>query len=111
MKTKPKPVHPRGYKLTQNQKRFIHEYDADRIGSNYWINIGLPENVAKRLTILGKRFSNSSSPCATGARLLISAAMLHRKDTESNIAAMVHYILAEGFHSLGSYCEGAIPAQ
>jgi hypothetical protein len=86
----------------------IRESNSDLVWSNYWIKIGLTPNTVKALTALGKRFGCTKSPCAVTARYLISLALLRPADTEAKLGALLKYIDAEGFTTLGGYCDHAI---
>jgi len=63
------------------------------------------EDSVKALTRLGKSWTNSTSPCATAARFLICLGLLNEDETESKLDALFHYIKAEGFRTLGVYCD------
>jgi hypothetical protein len=83
----------------------IREEDSDYITTNYYIKIGLTRGEVKALTRLGKSWTNSTSPCATAARFLICLGLLNEDETESKLDALFHYIKAEGFRTLGVYCD------
>jgi hypothetical protein len=87
------------------------ESSGDWITGNYWIQIGLTNSQVRAITRLGKRWSIRERPCATMAKYLISLALLNPKETEAKLAALVRYIEAEGFNSLGCYCDDVMRAQ
>lgn len=84
------------------------EYSGDWIAGNCWVKIGLTRSQVKALTVFGKRWGCKTKPCSVMARHLISLALLHQEDTEAKLGALLNYIKAEGFHSLGSYCDHAM---
>jgi hypothetical protein len=86
----------------------VMEYSGDLITSNYWVKVGLTRNQVRALKALARKWNCRESPCAGIARHLVSLALIHIGDTERKMAALLKYIEAEGFHSLGSYCERAI---
>ena len=92
-------------------KPTIRESEGDWITTNHWIQIGLLRSQVKALTLLGKRWSNSKSPCATAARLLISIGLLNEDETELKLNALISYMQAEGFGTLGKYCDGVMRAK
>jgi hypothetical protein len=89
----------------------ILEHEGDMLTTNHWIQIGLLRSQVKALTRLGKRWSTSKSPCASAARILISLGLLNEDETESKLLAVGDYMKAEGFHTLGMYCEGVMRAK
>ena len=94
----------------RKQRRPIIESEGDWVTANCWIKIGLTKLQVKTLTRLGREWSNSTSPCATAARLLISLGLLNIGETESKLDSLFRYMKAEGFMTLGCYCEGAMRA-
>jgi hypothetical protein len=89
----------------------ILEYAGDEITGNYWIQIGLTNSQVRAITHLGKRWSFRGSPCATMARYLISLSLLNLEETQAKLVALTRYIKAEGFNSLGKYCDHVMQAQ
>ena len=89
----------------------VLECEGDCITGNYWIQIGLTKSQVRAITGMGKRWSIRGSPCATMARHLISLALLNLEDTEAKLKVLVRYIEAEGFNSLGCYCDHVMRAQ
>ena len=87
------------------------ECDGDMIATNHWIQIGLTRVQVRAITRLGKRWSIPKSPCATMARRLISLSLLNLEETQAKLVALTKYIEAEGFHSLGCYCDRVMRAQ
>ena len=87
------------------------ECDGDWITGNYWIQVGLTNSQVRAITRLGKRWRVRKAPCATMARYLISLALLNPEDTQAKLEALTKYIEAEGFNSLGSYCDDVMRAQ
>ena len=94
MKAKPVPV--------------IREEDSDLITANYYIKIGLTASQMKALTRIGKAHTNSTSPCAAAARALIALGLLNEAETKARLYKLGHYLKAEGFYSLGMYCDTAM---
>jgi hypothetical protein len=93
------------------QRGQIMESEGDWITGNYWIQIGLTNSQVRAITRLGKRWSIRGSPCATMARYLISLGLLNLEETQAKLVALARYIKAEGFHSLGHYCDHVMRAQ
>jgi hypothetical protein len=87
------------------RKQPILESSGDDIEADFWIKVGLTISQVKVLTRLGKRWNARHAPCATMARHLISMALLNLGDTESRLSSLLKYIEAEGFLTLGTYCE------
>jgi hypothetical protein len=87
------------------------EYAGDWITGNYWIQVGLTKSQVRALTRLGKSGGIRKEPCATMARYLISLGLLNLKETQAKLDALTRYIAAEGFHSLGCYCDDVMRAQ
>jgi hypothetical protein len=87
------------------------ECAGDDITGNYWIQIGLTNSQVRAITHLGKRWSIRGSPCATIARFLISLGLLNLEETQAKLVALTRYIKAEGFQSLGYYCDHVMRAQ
>lgn len=112
MKTKHPDKTARGTLAKKAVRRAqIMESASDWITGNYWIQIGLTKSQVRAITRMGKRWSIQKSPCATMARYLISLSLLNLKDTEAKLGALTKYIEAEGFSSLGCYCEDVMRAQ
>ena len=105
-----KPAH-RAPAKTAVQRSEVLEHAGDMITGNHWIQIGLTRSQVRAITRLGKRWSIQKSPCATMARHLISLALLNLAETEAKLEALTRYIEAEGFHSLGTYCDDVMRAQ
>ena len=89
----------------------VLECEGDCITGNYWIQIGLTKSQVRAITRLGKSWSIRGSPCATMARYLISLCLLNLEDTQAKLVALTRYIKAEGFHSLGHYCDHVVQTQ
>jgi hypothetical protein len=89
----------------------ILESEGDWIMGNYWIQIGLTNSQVRAITRLGKCWSVRKSPCATMARYLISLSLLNLEETQAKLGALTRYIEAEGFNSLGMYCDHVMRAQ
>jgi hypothetical protein len=87
------------------------EYAGDWITGNYWIRIGLTNRQVRAITRLGKRWRFRKAPCATMARYLVSLALLSAKETQAKLEALTRYMEAEGFNSLGKYCDDVMLAQ
>jgi hypothetical protein len=87
------------------------EYSGDWVCGNYWVKVGLTNSQVRAITRLGKRWSIRKAPCATMARYLISLALLNPEETQSKLEALTKYVEAEGFNSLGSYCDRVMRAQ
>ena len=87
------------------------ESASDWITGNYWIQIGLTKSQVRAITRLGKRWRIPKSPCATMARYLISLSLLNVEETFAKLEALTRYIEAEGFHSLGTYCDDVMKTQ
>ena len=89
----------------------VLECEGDCITGNYWIQIGLTKSQVRAITRLGKSWSIRGSPCATMARYLISLGLLNMEETQAKLVALARYIKAEGFQSLGHYCDHVMRAQ
>jgi hypothetical protein len=89
----------------------ILERDGDWISGNHWIQIGLTKSQVRAITRLGKRWTIKKSPCATMARYLISLGLLNLEETHAKLVALTRYIEAEGFLTLGCYCDHVMRAQ
>ena len=87
------------------------EYAGDEITGSYWIKIGLTNSQVRAITRLGKRWDIKKSPCASMARYLISLSLLNLDETQAKLVALTRYIKAEGFNSLGCYCDDVMRAQ
>jgi hypothetical protein len=96
---------------TAVQRSEVLEYAGDMLTGNHWIQIGLTRSQVRAITRLGKRWSIRKSPCATMARHLISLSLLNLAETEAKLEALTRYIKAEGFLSLGKYCNHVMRAQ
>ena len=96
---------------TAVQRSEVLEYAGDMITGNHWIQIGLTRSQVRAITRLGKRWDIGKSPCATMARHLISLSLLNLPETEAKLVALTRYIKAEGFLSLGCYCDHLMRAQ
>jgi hypothetical protein len=95
-------------KAEQKRHEVIMEESSDWITANYYVKIGLTRSQVKALTLFGKRWGCRKSPCAAMARYLVSLALIHQEDTEAKLAALLKYIEAEDFGTLGQYCDRAI---
>ena len=73
--------------------------------------MGLTRSQVRAITRLGKRWSFQKSPCAMMARYLISLGLLNLEETHEKLVALTRYIEAEGFNSLGCYCDNVMRAQ
>jgi hypothetical protein len=93
------------------RRRQVLEYEGDWITGNYWIKIGLTNSQVRAISRLAKRWSIRKSPCATMARYLISLPLLNLEETQAKLGALTRYIEAEGFNSLGMYCDHVMRAQ
>ena len=89
----------------------VLESSSDWITGNYWIQVGLTQSQVRAITRLGKRWSIQKSPCATMARYLISLGLLNLGQTQTKLEALTRYIKAEGFNSLGRYCDHVMRTQ
>jgi hypothetical protein len=89
----------------------VLESSGDIITGNHWIQVGLTRSQVRAITRLGKRWSIQKSPCATMARYLISLGLLNLDETQTKLEVLTRYIKAEGFHSLGYYCDRVMRAQ
>lgn len=90
------------------KRQTILERSGDWIVTNHWIQVGLTRAQVKLLTNLGKTWSLSKRPCAGMARHLIALALLDLEGTNARLRKLAQYLDAEGFNSLGLYCEGAM---
>src|ERR1035441_4235198 len=89
----------------------VLESSGDWITGNHWIQVGLTQNQVRAITRLGKRWSIQKSPCATMARYLISLGLLNLGQTQTKLETLTRYIEAEGFNSLGKYCDHVMRTQ
>ncbi len=87
------------------QRNHALECAGDMLTGNYWIQVGLTNSQVRAITRLGKRWSIPNAPCATLARHLISLGLLNLEETQAKLVALTKYMKAEGFHSLGVYCD------
>lgn len=95
------------------------EYASDWITPNHWIQIGLTRSQVRAITRLGKRWRRLEAagddlrnrPCATMARYLISLALLNPEETQTKLEYLTRYMAAEGFNTLGVYCDHVMRAQ
>ncbi|GEM_PF-2814370 len=95
----------------RQQPKLIEEPSGDLARANYWVKVGLLQSQVKALTRLGKRWTNSKSPCTQAARLLISLGLLNEADTEAKLRVLANYMESEGFQTLGQYCAGPMRAK
>ena len=107
------PLKPARRTLAKKTARPVQvlESDGDWITGNYWIKIGLTNSQVRAITRLGKRWTIRNSLCATMARYLISLSLLNLDETQAKLVALTRYIKAEGFNSLGCYCDDVMRAQ
>ena len=105
-----KTLHRPALKRALGREQILEVAD-DMIATNCYIKIGLTRSQVRAITRLGKRWSIQKSPCATMARHLISLSLLNLAETEAKLEALTRYIEAEGFHSLGTYCDDVMRAQ
>ena len=84
---------------------------GDWITGNYWIQLGLTKSQVRAITRLGKRYRITQSPCATMVRYLISLSLLNVEETQAKLESLCRYIEAEGFSSLGCYCDDVMRKQ
>jgi ribulose kinase len=107
------PLKPARRTLAKKTARPVQvlESAGDWITGDYWIKIGLTNSQVRAITRLGKRWNFRESPCATMARYLISLSLLNLEETQAKLVALTRYIEAEGFHSLGTYCDDVMRAQ
>jgi len=89
----------------------VLESQGDWVTGNCWIKIGLTNSQVRAITRLGKRWTIRNSPCATMARYLISLSLLNLDETQAKLVALTRYIEAEGFQTLGTYCDHVMRAQ
>ena len=106
----PKPARRTLAKKTERRGQVL-ESEGDWITGNHWIQVGLTRSQVRAITRLGKRWSVKKSPCATMARYLISLGLLNLDETQAKLEALTRYINAEGFSSLGHYCDHVMRAQ
>jgi hypothetical protein len=93
------------------QRNQVLECEGDMLTGNHWIQVGLTRSQVRAITRLGKRWSIQKSPCATMARHLISLGLLNLEETQEKLVALTKYMEAEGFSSLGEYCDQVMRAQ
>src|ERR1039457_455267 len=93
------------------QRNQVLECAGDMLTGNHWIQVGLTRSQVRAITRLGKRWSIRNAPCATMARHLISLGLLNLAETEAKLEALTRYIKAEGFLSLGCYCDHVMRSQ
>ena len=107
------PLKPARRTLAKKTARPVQvlESDGDWITGNYWIQIGLTKSQVRAITRLGKGWNIKKSPCASMARYLISLSLLNLEETQAKLEALTKYIKAEGFNSLGKYCDDVMWAQ
>ena len=100
----PKPARRTLAKKTARPVQVL-ESDGDWITGNYWIQIGLTKSQVRAITRLGKGWNIKKSPCASMARYLISLSLLNLEETQAKLVALTRYMKAEGFLTLGKYCD------
>ena len=105
-----KTLHRPALKRALGREQILEVAD-DMIATNCYIKIGLTRSQVRAITRLGKRWSIRESPCATMARYLISLSLLDLEGTQAKLVALVRYIEAEGFHTLGHYCDHVMRRQ
>ena len=93
------------------QRNQVLECAGDMLTTNHWIQVGLTRSQVRAITRLGKRWSIPNSPCATMARHLISLGLLNLEETQAKLGALTRYMKAEGFNSLGVYCDQVMRTQ
>ena len=105
-----KPAHSKRAKKGVQPIQVL-ESSGDDVTGNHWIQVGLTRSQVRAITRLGKRWSCQRSPCATMARYLISLGLLNLDDTHAKLQALTRYIKAEGFITLGHYCDQVMRTQ